>query len=394
MRTKTLLLCSLLLPTLSLAETPDLESLYKTIQKQQAEIEALQNQTKQQEGHLNQTADLFEQKSTGTSAHIGGYGEIHYSNLNDQAGTANKTEWDFHRFVLMVSKEFSDKTRFFSELELEHSLAGEGKKGEMELEQAYIEHDLSPSQHLKLGLFLVPVGLMNETHEPNTFYGVERNPVENNIVPTTWWEGGLALNGEIGAGFSYDAAVTSGLYVDTATGKYKIRDGRQKVSSARGDDQAFTTRLKYTGVKGLEVGLTMQYQEDLTQGTGSKEIGARLAETHVAYQIDGFALRALYARWDINDVINTVKSGAAVQSGWYLEPSYRINEQWGVFARYNTWDNQADDSSDSAMEQIDLGVNYWIHPNVVVKLDLQDQNPETKGATELDGFNLGAGWSF
>ena len=45
---------------------------------------------------------------------------------------------------------------------------------------------------MKAGLFLIPVGILNQTHEPDTFYGVERNNVEKNIIPTTCGEGGLA----------------------------------------------------------------------------------------------------------------------------------------------------------------------------------------------------------
>ena len=119
---------------------------------------------------------------------IGGYGELHYNNIEDTESI------DFHRFVLFFGHEFTESIRFFSEFELEHALSGDGKPGEVELEQAYIEMDLTESTTLKTGLFLVPVGIINETHEPPTFYGVERNPVEKNIIPATWWEAGAGFN--------------------------------------------------------------------------------------------------------------------------------------------------------------------------------------------------------
>lgn len=75
---------------------------------------------------------------------------------------------------------------------------------------------------------------------PILFYGVERNNVEKNIIPTTWWEGGVAFNGDIVDGLSYDFAVTGGLGLDAGAGQYKIRDGRQKVSKA--DTQALADR--------------------------------------------------------------------------------------------------------------------------------------------------------
>ena len=74
---------------------------------------------------------------------IGGYGELHYNTLDGEGGATDKDEIDFHRFVLFLGHTFNERTRFFSELEVEHSNAGEGKKGEIELEQAYVEYDLN-----------------------------------------------------------------------------------------------------------------------------------------------------------------------------------------------------------------------------------------------------------
>ena len=109
------------------------------------------------------------------------------------------------------------------------------------------------------------MGILNETHEPNTFYGVERNNVEKNIIPTTWWEAGLALGGRIGKGWSWDATGTSGLLTSAADG-YKPRAGHQKVAKAVANDGALTGRLKWTGVPGAELAATFQYQSDITPG--------------------------------------------------------------------------------------------------------------------------------
>ncbi len=318
---------------------------------------------------------------------------MHYTNLdNDLDGGKDKDEIDFHRFVLYLSHEFSPRTRLYSELELEHTIAGEGKKGEVELEQAYIEHDLGGSQRLKAGLFLVPVGLLNETHEPDTFYGVERNNVERNIIPTTWWEGGVAFSGELLPGLAYDAAFTSGLGLDPAKG-WKIRDGRQRVAEANASDPAWTGRLKYTGIAGLEVAATLQYQQDLYQGEFPDQVDAMLYETHVAYRAGPFGLRALYAGWDIDEAIEFFAPGADRQEGWYVEPSWKISPQWGVFARYSDWDNQAGSSLDTGYTQWDMGVSYWLEENVVFKFDYQRQDAPD-GKDQLDGVNLGVGWSF
>ncbi len=390
----------------ALAKAPSMEEMWTIIQQQQAEIESLRARLEESDEQLEETslrleatADMVEEQvlAGGDSwvdrTTIGGYAEMHYNNLdNNLDGGDDQEEMDLHRFVFFLGHQFNENTRFFSEVEIEHSLVEGGEdSGEVEVEQAYIEHDLAAAHRAKAGLFLVPVGILNETHEPDTFYGVERNNVEKNIIPTTWWEGGLGFNGEIAPGFSYDLAFTSGLGLDED--EWKIRDGRQKVSEAKASDFAYTGRLKYTGIAGLELASTLQYQEDLYQGGLEDAVDAILFEAHVAYQAGPFGLRALYAQWDIDDVIEEIEEGADKQEGWYIEPVWRINRQWGLFARYSEWDNQAGSSIDTEYDQWDIGINYWLAETVVFKFDYMEQSAPD-GKSEYEGFNLGVGWSF
>ena len=321
----------------------------------------------------------------------GGYGELHYNNLEGNgAGVADKEAIDFHRFVLYFGHEFRDDLRFFSEFELEHSLAGEGYPGEVELEQAYIQYDYNDTTQITSGLFLMPVGIMNETHEPDTFYGVERNTVEKNIIPSTWWEAGVMVTKEIKPGLTLDVALTSGLD-GTAASSYKIRSGRQKVASADIVSGAGIARLKYTAIPGLELGASLFVQPDFCQekvaGCGS----AKMIETHAVYKKDKFQVRALYARWDIQgNVVAT--AGADQQDGYYVEPSYRFNEKWGAFARFETYDNKAGNTTDTEVDARSIGFNYWIDPTVVAKFDYVDQSKAND--KDQDGFNIGLGYSF
>jgi hypothetical protein len=397
----------------SAAEPPDPE-LLSIIERQQQQIEILQQQLDSQRDALealrrqveenvaateevNQKTEILaenieEQPAVAQSATtLGGYGELHINQWDDQRSDAEKNEIDFHRFVLFLDHEFNERTRFVSELEVEHAYSGDDVPGYVELEQAYVEYDWAAGHSLKAGLFLVPVGILNETHEPPTFYGVERNPVENRIIPTTWWEAGLAFTGGFADAFRYDLALHSGLETG-ADSNYAVRSGRQKVAKAGFDSQAYTGRLRWLGLPGLELSGSVQYQEDITQDNDPLAGAAWLYSGHLAWQAGGFGLRALYARWSL-DGPGPEALGADRQEGWYIEPSWRFNERWGVFARYNVWDNQAGNSVDTEYAQTDLGVNYWLHPNVVFKLDYQDQDAPP-GKTEWDGWNLGVGYMF
>ncbi len=341
---------------------------------------------------FNQLADQVDENSQNSSSAttVGGYGELHYNNLSDGAGNDKKV-LDLHRFVIFVNHEFNDDIRFFSEFEIEHAFisdnndgSGKTSPGEVEVEQAYVQFDIGENSNINAGVFLIPVGILNETHEPPTFYGVERNPVEKNIIPVTWWEGGAMLSGNYDSGFSYDIALTSGL-----DGGTSIRGGRQKTGKASAENLAATGRVKYTGVAGLEVAATLQYQDDMTQDDTDDVGSATLIETHARWNIADFTLTGLYARWDIDgDGATTAQKD--VQDGAYLEASYKITPAWGVFVRQNEWDNGGT-ASDTSKSQTDVGVNFWPHEDVVIKADYQAQN---NIAGDFDGFNLGIGYQF
>ncbi len=371
------------------AQTPSPDEMWKIIQQQSEEIKELRAKIGQSDEVLDQVIEKTESLESGDLAgsdvQLGGYGELHYNSLDGSNGSDDLDRIDFHRFVMFFGHDFSDSIRFFSEVELEHSLAGDGQPGEVELEQAYIEFDMDSGQTARAGLFLMPVGLLNETHEPDTFYGVERNSVEKYIIPTTWWEGGLSLSGEFGEGLNYDLAFTSGL--DAADGD--IRSGRQKVASATAESGAWTGRIRHNR-PGFEAGLTLHRQNDLSQGAADDEVEGNLYEGHIAIERGNFTLRALYASWDVDgDAAEAV--GRDELEGWYIEPSLKINEQLGVFARFSEWDRQAGNSDDTEVGQVDFGFNYWPHENVVLKADYQNQDGDSG---EQDGLNLGVGFSF
>lgn len=364
------------------------DELRKLIELQQQQLEMLKKRLDEQEQKLEITAEVVESQPTSTATQansattIGGYGEMHFNH------TDTKDTLDFHRFVLFFGHKFNDRLRFFSELELEHSISGEGQPGEVELEQAYIEYDVTENLSAKGGLFLLPVGIMNETHEPATFYGVERNPVEKDIIPTTWWEGGAGITYRPAGGWTIDAVITSGLDVTTSgSNAYKIRNGRSKVGKAQADSFALTSRVKYTAIQGLELAASVQFQDDITQGDEAVE--ATLLTAHAIYQNGPFTLRALYASWDL-DGAGPEAIGRDEQTGFYIEPSIKLSDKFGLFARYSEWDNEAGFGSDNEKKQTTLGLNYWLHENVVLKADWDDFS----GALDGDAFNLGIGYQF
>ena len=388
------------LPAGAMAQQPSTAEMWQIIQRQQREIDELRKRASETDRKVETSAEAIEKKVESEDGWwkrttLGGYGELHY-----ESGDIDRL--DFHRFVVTLGHRFNDRLRLHSELEFEHALIGEGQPGEVELEQAWLEYDFTPSTSGRAGLFLLPVGILNETHEPPTFYGVERNRVETNIIPTTWWEGGAGLSHAMENGLRFDGQVHGGLNVPTTgTNAFRVRNGRQKVANSTLRSPALTGRARYTGLPGIELGSTLQQQFDVTQGDpGDPDTAARLWEAHITGSrsiASGVSLgfRALYARWDLSG--SRVKAiGRDEQWGWYAEPSVRFATgigDVGLFARYSEDDNTAGDTADSKFGLFTVGTNYWIHPSVVMKLDYDIQDPPA-GTKRDDHVNVGLGFQF
>lgn len=321
---------------------------------------------------------------------IGGYGELH-ANFYEHGDN----EIDFHRFVLFVNHEFNDWIKLYSEIEIEHTSLSDtddgSSNGEIKLEQAFVRLNWTEQFYTDAGIILMPVGILNEHHEPTTFYGVERNNVEACIIPTTWFEGGVRAGYQFSNGVEAEFAVTSGL--DSKDGQ--IRGTRQDVAKAKFNAPAFTSRVTYSGIAGMTLGASVFYQDDLDQ-TKNNDISALLSSVHAVYSKGGFGLKALYARWDLDGAAN---SAADEQFGYYVEPSYRwdLSEQYGdlgVYFRYSEYEYFTG-SALNEIEIYEIGVNYWPTDNVVFKADLQDISSSDQYSSKGDHvLNFGIGYQF
>ena len=366
-----------------------LDDLRAELAKQKAQIAAQQSQ-------LEALATAVEnQKATASNSAttVGFYGEVHYNSFKEPDPAIGKNNVHAHRAVILLSHAFNDNLRFYSEIEFEG--AADETEIETELEQLFIDWRVHPKLALNIGQFLLPVGLLNESHEPNVFYGVERNPVEEKIIPATWWEKGVMVRAVPAEGLAVDVAVHNGLRgdINTLGGADGLREFRQEFGGSRAEDLAYTLRVKYQVINGLELAASFQQQENITQShdlvVGGKA-SAQLMTAHVDYHWQGFGLRVLGAQWDIDNAVAKA-TGADKLSGFYVEPSWKVTDKVGVFARYNQWNTAANQVGKSDDEQLNVGVNYWIDPRVVLKADIQNTNQKNKAG---DGFNLGVGLSF
>ena len=421
--------------------SPTVEELWELVQSQQLQLEQLKQALEQTQSRttevkvqsqvnserLEAVGEVLDQDgglagaSWADRTTVGSYGEVIY---NGETTGSDTKELDVQRFVIFLDHEFNDNLRFVSELEIEHSLISDDARapGTVELEQAYLEWDYTANHSVLAGMHLVPMGIVNETHEPNAFYGVERNRTESRIIPSTYRVNGIKFAGQFSSGLSYDLGIHEGLFFESGNGgELNIRDARQSGARAEMDSPAYTGRLRYTAIPGLELGVAFQYQTDMTQAASTRgnigrdgvidgfgnsvdDLDGLLSETHLVYQRGDFGFKALYAQWNINSRIEQVANndlsnnglGRDKQLGFYLEPSYKINDQLGVFARYEETDERAGSNlagaKDSTTKRYLMGLNYWLTDDVVLKADYQFEDDDID--RDLNGFNLGIGWQF
>jgi len=345
-----------------------------------------------------------------------GYGEAAYSKFR-QSGDATA---DQARFVFGFNHRFDERLTLHSEVEIEHAVVSKDDEGEAEIEQAWINYKQSDSVNFKGGLFLIPIGILNETHEPPYYYGVMRNQVETRIIPTTWRELGVGVHGVFAGGFRYDVGVTtsfdSGKLDEATTG---IRSAHQEGSQANARNLAVYGALNYR-LPGLLVGGGV-FSGDTGQNGASNPalqgVAARFTiwDVHAQYRVAGLDLQALYTSGTLGDA-DKVTAAILAQAptpqdafaapksmkGWYAQAAYHVykrgNFDVAPFVRYERIDiKQAEDPANGLLqlaandERIKtIGVNFWVHPQVVLKADVQ------RYATDKtqDAYRLGLGFMF
>jgi hypothetical protein len=339
-----------------------------------------------------------------------------YSNFDSTTENGAPSEiddqFDFLRAVVYVGYKFNDRFLFNSELEFEHASTSED--GSVSVEFAYIDYLWRDQINARGGLLLMPMGFINEMHEPTTFLGASRPEAERRIIPSTWRENGAGLFGELGP-FDYRTYIVTGLDASefAASG---LRGGRQKGSKAKAEDFAWVVRFDYAGTPGLLVGASGYFGnsgQGLTSDLGdSINVRTSIVEGHVEWRWQGLELRLLGTQATLDDVaaLNQELDLAASQSvaeemvGVYLQAGYDVlrwvkgKSKLIPFVRWerlNTQDTVADGyvaNPEYDQQIITAGVSYLPINQLVIKLDYVDSSNEASSG--VNRFELGLGYVF
>ncbi|PIQ33611.1 MAG: hypothetical protein COW63_05460 [Bacteroidetes bacterium CG18_big_fil_WC_8_21_14_2_50_41_14] len=341
---------------------------------------------------------------------FGGYGQIDY-NQPFGNNTLQNGNLDVHRLVLMFGYRFSDKLSLVSEIEVEHVQ-------EVYIEQAFLNYSFAHYLQVRAGLMLVPMGIINEYHEPTNYHGVERPLIDSYIVPTTWREIGIGFTGIIPeASMRYQAYLMNGFssYNGAArlSGKNGLRKGRQKGAESIILKPSLAFRAEYYGLLGLNLGLSAyagQTQSSLYKSLSrddqtaiaradSSVVSVKMLGVDVRYQRKALEIRGqFYHTWISNALeynVFTASNGVyndlgSTMVGYYAEVAYNLfygakftKTELIPFVRYSVYNTQASvaegfiENEDYQKEVITGGIDWKVVSGVVLKADVQLIKPKS-----------------
>ncbi len=347
---------------------------------------------------------------------VGGYAQIDY-NQPISNGAYSNGNLDVHRMVLMFGYKFNKKVQFISEVEFEHVK-------EVYVEQAFLQYEITPWLKFRGGLMLIPMGIINEYHEPSTFNGVERPNLDKYIVPTTWREIGAGFAGVFPtAALSYQLYVVNGFkgydgdpYLSGANG---FRSGRQKGAKSFMSSPNLTFKVNYFGISGLQLGLsayTGNTQSTLYNGidksdsesialADSSVVGLTMLGMDARYNLGGLHLRGQFNYgWVSNSASYNEFTGSDLGSslgGWYGEVSYDLfhgAEQFesGLipFVRFEQYNTHASVEPNTSLNpsynrsDLTVGLGWRMARGAMLKADYQVFNKKGESDSKQQ-FNMG-----
>ena len=363
---------------------------------------------------LGPAASKVYKKDRGLS--IGGYGEVRLRTFHNKGDDNQDDIFDALRAVLYVGYKFNDKWVFNSELEFEHG--GTGGDGSVATEFLTLDYLWKDEINLRGGLLLIPMGFINEIHEPTFFFGAARPEIERVILPSTWRENGVGIFGRVADRVSYRLYVVNGFKgSDFSSGG--LRGGRQKGSKALANDFAVVARIDVDVAPGLLMGGSVYTgqsgQEQSSMATGTEmdlpDAQTTIYELHTQYKGYGASFRALWTEAFVDEagrlsrVLNKMPTASIAHHmrGWYVEAAYDImpciledtRMSLEPYFRFEQYDTQRDVSGGFARDKskdIDLyvaGLQFKPIPQVVFKVDYRHFDPSRGGRADEAQASLG-----
>ena len=393
-----LVLCTILTAsTTAMAnEKSDLETLKQEVKELKETTQVLIDETSDLKNGFNYTTVDTTKSHSGLGSaaskvyysksplSIGGYGETYYSNTQVE-GSEDSSEVSVKRFIQYIGYKFTDSLILNTEIEYEGGgVTADGGGDEVIVEFLYLDFLVNKNFNLRVGNMLTPMGLINQQHEPTLFTTVQRPSTSYYLIPSTWNESGIMAYGDLIDGLQYKVAIVTALQPDDTGGDKWLRKGRGGSFKVKNPESAGILRVDYSGVNGLLAGASLYNDSNIL-----------MWDAHVDYKINAARVYGTYTQTTRS---NTTGTQVKEANGGYLNASFDIfsltslDKKLPLFAQYEVFNPQAeraDGSSRDDTTNISMGLNFFPHPQVVLKADyvISTTNDITQNITSISmGF--------
>jgi hypothetical protein len=361
---------------------------------------------------------LAPERRRATSTVIGGYGQFNFSAVRTGPAADNDfvSRANLRRMVLFVAQDIGEKVELYTELEWENAMACQTCQGAVEIEQAVLDWKLiKDNLTLRTGLIIVPMGVINQWHEPPIYNGVDRPTFDQVIIPSTWRELGIGATGSFAKYFRYETYVMTALN-PTAFGPDGFMGARTHGSLARANAPAFVARVEAEPVLGAVIG-TSGYFSDVGPNAEFYSLSGRKKKLYApvfGYDVDarikrrGFEGRIIWSQFMMPESAALLKTRKFDGSAWFpnsqpqdgasraenaiplrtqggyvevgydvLRPIFHTSHELVPFVRAEYYDTQAKIPAgykrrrDLSVTELTMGLSYRPIRNLVFKFDVQ-----------------------
>lgn len=356
---------------------------------------------------------------------LGSYGEILYQFMdygkdryNNPQGSPkeNRSSISIPRLILELDYKFTNNLEFVTEIEFEHGGTGSAleleyeemgeyemeveKAGEVVLEQFWIKKRFSDAFNVKVGHMIVPIGNTNKRHLPTQFFTSSRPEGEVSMMPSTWHETGIAIEGSIKK-FKYEIQLINGLDANGFSSAYWIKNGKQGIfEDVKMTNPALVTYIQNQSIKNLLLNASF-YIGNSTGNTAKpskmKHINGTVSIAHFGFDYNNKNLicRGNFVYGNLSDAAEISKINKniskyiqysrtpvaqnamsyAFELGYDLLHLFNSKEKLFPFVRYDYYNTMEKTSGlifkDARYNRqvLTAGINYFIKPYMAIKID-------------------------
>jgi hypothetical protein len=291
---------------------------------------------------------------------VGGYMDTEW------ISTDTTSTFRAHRLVLYTGAQVAENVRFSSEIEYEYGgfvsntdSSKTNQKGEIKIEQAWVDHTISDAFVIRTGIILVPIGQMNQYHDSNLRDFTDRPLVDKFIIPTTWADTGIGVHGSVELGASeltYEGYIINGLRdtneFSASSGTRSLRPNFKNDTNA---EKAIAVRVGFIPNIHMSAGISVYRQ-------GLQSMNA----LDLLFKYSVVSLKTEMA--DYSDQFSNHATGFNIEGKLNLAP-WLNGRQWSALARTELVDITPGDQDLARQRRHSVGVLYRPMPSFAYKLD-------------------------